>query len=213
MDYAVYFFTAIVTVAWSIWSYLLWERHKELRSESILRSWFMLAPSFWFIAAASAGWGDFFLRLDLIGLVVLVAIQAVSAVVLAGFVLSGKLGKDAYFGVMIGNSIAVFLWVVFLHLVRNYPPLTVQFAVFQAYLSDPDSLFHHLLSVEVAGEKGEIATIFDKALIALLSFIPVAVFRSILLNIKLNKMRKEISILREKVGALEEKIQNSKDPV
>lgn len=213
MDYVIYILAAGVTLAWSVWSYLFWEKQKELPGEGLLRSWFMVAPSVWFIAVASAGWGDFFLRLDLIGLGALIVVHLLSSAALGLLVWLKQGSKRNYFIVMAANSAVALVWALFLHAAKNYPPLTVQLAVFTEFLQDPDSFFYHLVAVSAVGKDAEVTTLFDKLLIAILSIVPFAALRMILLNLRLAKLNKRIAALEEKLAHRGQEIQNSKDTV
>lgn len=203
MEFMVYVLAAAAALAWSVWSYLFWEKQKELPGEGLLRSWFMVAPSFWYIAVASSGWSDFFLRLDLMGLVLLTVVHVLAGVALGLLAFFKKHAKRNYFWVMGSYSALALVLTLFLHLARNVPVLSVQLAVFNSYLQDPNSLFYHLLAVGTGGEGTEVATVFDKLLIAILSIVPFALFRMILLNIRLAKLNKRMESLETRLAQVE----------
>ncbi len=212
MDTIIYLGTGALTVAWSVWIYLSWSDHAKLPDTSGARFLLIIGPSGYFLLIALAGWGKaLLLRLDLIGIAAFDTLTIVCwllLLIMRWF--RTRNFKKAYIIILVlYNSIAIF-FVALAHLIKLFPPLLIAFANLIQQVSEISFFKFAWISLDPETHEGDLVSMLNKILIALLSYVPISLLRALYVNRQVNRQRKkmaeEISMLKGRIKQIEEKI-------
>ena len=194
METILYICTAALTVAWSVYTYIAWT-DKERRGEYVVGRFFLIiGPSAYFLLLILAGWSRVqALRLDMIGIA---ALDVLTAVCWLGLLLARALRsrdpKRTLAGFLITYHILAGLLVVGVFLVRSFPPLRIPISAWIDQGMRLDFLRFAWKELNPEARQQDLASMANKVLIALLSYIPVSLIRSILVNRQISRQRREM---------------------
>jgi hypothetical protein len=208
MDTIVYLITAFITVIWSVWIYLWWERRAGLPEESGLRLLLIVAPSTYFLLIAVSGWsGVRNLRLDIAGLIVLDILTFVTGALLVTLLSAKNVSRrPAYLSLVGLYNLFAILEVIFLYLVRSDVGLLVRVAAVVGEWGRLDFLSFSWIAARGHASQPDLVGLLNKILIALLSYIPVSLIRYIASVRRRRKLERELAVLRAKVESLERRM-------
>jgi hypothetical protein len=211
METILYVVTALLAIAWSVYTYIRWSE-RERRGEYVVGRFFhMVGPSGYFLLLVLAGWSrSQALRLDLIGLAVY---DALIVVCWLGLLLAQWLRRSEARRSLVGFlvtyhvlSIALVLGIV---LVRLFPPLLIPITSLVSQLLRKEFFRFAWVAVNPETHQQDLASMANRVLIALLSYIPISLFRSILVNRQIARQRREmyreLEELKRRVAELEGK--------
>ena len=208
METALYIGTAIVTVLWSVWIYLSWQERARLREDSGFRVLLIVAPSSYFLLVSLSGWAtisDF--RVDLAALVVLDAITVGCGLVLGILILLTKVDqRGAYVALLVIYNAAALMTVAATFVIRHHPPLIARLASIVGQWGKLDFFSFTWLGAGQGGGQPDLVGMLNKMLIALLSYIPIAVVRSVGSARQRRRLLREVASLRARVDSLEQRV-------
>ena len=212
METILYICTAALTVAWSVFTYIAWS-DKERRGEYVVGRFFlMLGPSAYFLLLILAGWSRVQeLRLDLVGIAVL---DVLTAACWLGLLLARALkpadSKRTLAGFLIAYNILAALLVLGIFLVRSFPPLRIPLSSWIDQGLRLEFLRFAWKELDPEARQQDVASMANKVLIALLSYIPISLVRSILVNRQISRQRRdmyrEIAELKKRLEELERRV-------
>jgi len=211
METILYVCTAALTVAWSVFTYISWTG-QERRGEYVVGRFFLIVgPSAYFLLLILAGWSRVpELRLDLFGIMLL---DVLTAGCWLGLLLARALkARDAepkrvMVGFLITYHVVAALLVLGVFLVRSFPPLRIPLASWIQQGLRLEFMRFAWKELNPEARQQDLASMANKVLIALLSYIPVSLIRSILVNRQISRQRREmyrqIAELKRRVEDLE----------
>jgi hypothetical protein len=211
METALYIGTAILTIAWSVWTYLTWSDRSRLEDYTGKRFYLIASPSGYFLLLALAGWQRVqLIRLDLIGLAVYDCLIILCWIVLliARGLRVGQF-KKVYTRILVFFNVIAIVLVAGIFLIRLFPPLLIRLS---GLINQGIRLeFFKLAWIGLDPETHEqdFISMANKILIALFSYIPITVLRTLYISRQMSRQRKwittEISKLKRKIEELEKK--------
>jgi hypothetical protein len=194
METILYLCTAALAVAWSVYTYIAWT-DKERRGEYVVGRFFLIiGPSAYFLLLILAGWSKVQeLRLDLVGIA---ALDVLTAGCWLGLLLARavrpKDPKRNLSGFLVTYHVLAGLLVLALFLVRSFPPLRIPLAAWLYQALRLDFLRFAWTGLNPEARQQDLASLGNKVLIALLSYIPISLARSILANRQISRQRREM---------------------
>ena len=211
MEMALYIGTAILTIAWSVWTYLTWSDRSRLEDYTGKRFYLIASPSGYFLLLALAGWQRVqMIRLDLIGLAVydiLIIICWILLLIARG--LKPSKFKKMYIRVLAVFNIVALLLVAGIFLIRLFPPLLIRVSDFINQGIRLDFFKFAWIGLDPETHERDFISMANKILIALFSYIPITVLRTLYTHRQISRQRKwvtkEISALKRKIEQLENK--------
>ena len=211
METILYICTAALTVAWSVFTYIAWT-DKERRGEYVVGRFFLIiGPSAYFLLLILAGWSRVqALRLDMIGIAALDVLTAVCWLgLLVARVVRSRDPKRTLAGFLITYHILAGLLVVGVFLVRSFPPLRIPISAWIDQGMRLDFLRFAWKELNPEARQQDLSSMGSKVLIALLSYIPISLLRTILVNRQISRQRREmyraLEELKKRVEELEAK--------
>jgi hypothetical protein len=214
METILYICTAALTVAWSVFTYIAWS-DAERRGEYVVGRFFLIiGPSAYFLLLILAGWSRVReLRLDMVGIA---GLDVLTAACWLGLLLARAFRprdpKRALAGFLVAYHVLAGLLVLVIFLVRSFPPLRIPLA---SWIEQGLRLqFLRLAWKELNPEarQQDLAAMGNKVLIALLSYIPVSLVRSILVNRQISRQRRETYRLIEELKKRLEELERRAPP-
>jgi hypothetical protein len=211
MEMALYIGTAILTIAWSVWTYLTWSDRSRLEDYTGKRFYLIASPSSYFLLLALAGWQRVqVIRLDLIGLAVydiLIVLCWILLLIARG--LKASQFKKMYIRVLAVFNIVAVLLVGGVFLVRLFPPLLIRVSDFITQGIRLDFFKFAWIGLDPETHERDFISMANKILIALFSYIPITVLRTLYTHRQISRQRKwittEINALKRKIEQLENK--------
>jgi hypothetical protein len=211
METALYIGTAILTIAWSVWTYLTWSDRSRLEDYTGKRFYLIASPSSYFLLLALAGWQRVqLIRLDLIGLAVydcLIVLCWTILLVARGF-RAGQF-KKTYTGVLAFFNVMAVLLVGGVFLIRFYPPLLIRVTHFVDQGIHLEFFKFAWVGLDPETHERDLVSMANKVLIAVFSYIPITVLRTLYIHRQISRQRKwittEINTLKHKIEELERK--------
>jgi len=193
---------ALISVLWSFWAHGLWEKIPGLKDDSGWRTWALLSGPTWFLVLAFTGSGPSTLPLDFIGMV------PYGIVMLLGLAAFGFLGllkhnkKQVFLWMFISVQALALLILAILLLSHMVLPLRVWLAIWLEFLIQmfEGRGFELFQPVDPAGN---LNFQLDKIFIALISYLPMSIFRILYTQHLFRGMRREISLLKNRLDRLE----------
>lgn len=213
VETTLYIVTAVLTVVWSVWTYLWWEEKAGLSEETAFRFLLIVAPSSYFLLVVISGWYTVpTLRLDLATLVLLDA----TTVLCSGFLaVLGNVGRinhrRLYIDVLVAYNLVSIILVGAVYLVRYSPVLTARLSAIASQMTRID--FFSFAWVGAQTGQPDLLGILNKLFIALLSYIPVSVIRFTGQVRRRRRMERDIESLKSKVDALERMLAEHREGV
>jgi hypothetical protein len=209
METILYLCTAALTVAWSVYTYIAWT-DKERRGEYVVGRFFLIiGPSAYFLLLILAGWSRVReLRLDMIGIA---ALDVLTAACWLGLLLARAFRprdpKRTLASFLIAYHVLAALLVLAIFLVRSFPPLRIPLASWIGQGLRLEFLRFAWKELNPEARQQDLAAMGNKVLIALLSYIPISLIRSILVNRQISRQRRdmfrEIEELKKRLEELE----------
>jgi len=211
MEMTLYIGTAILTIAWSVWTYLTWSDRSRLEDYTGRRFYLIASPSGYFLLLALAGWQRVqMIRLDLIGLVVydiLIVLCWILLLIARG--LKASQFKKMYIRVLAVFNIVAVLLVTAVFLIRLFPPLLIRVSNFINQGIRLDFFKFAWIGLDPETHERDFVSMANKILIALFSYIPITVLRTLYTHRQISRQRKwitmEINALKRKIEQLEKK--------
>jgi hypothetical protein len=211
MEMALYIGTAILTIAWSVWTYLTWSDRARLEDYTGKRFYLIASPSGYFLLLALAGWQRVqMIRLDLIGLAVYdILIILCWIILLIARGLKASQFKKMYTRVLAVFNIVAVLLVACVFLIRLFPPLLIRVADFINQGIRLEFFKFAWIGLDPETHERDFVSMANKILIALFSYIPITVLRTLYIHRQISRQRKwittEINDLKRKIEQLEKK--------
>jgi len=205
MDTAIYLVTALITVVWAVWTYLLWADRAGLPEESGLRFLLIVGPTVFFIITALAGWEKtLYLRLDIIGILALDAVTLISLVflVVVYYVLRRRT-SGGYRLALIFYFIAGAFITALSHLLKYSTSMLLLLYGWVNELAELEFFKFAWVGLETAGGDSDLVGVLNRVLIAVFSYIPIAMVRFIYNNHQRKKFEQQIDELRSRLEELE----------
>ena len=209
METALYIGTAVLTILWSVWTYLVWSDKSALEEFSGRRFYLIAAPSAYFLLLALSGWQKAqTIRLDLVGIVAYDALIVLSWLVLllARALHVGRF-KRAYVVVLSLYNVLSVLLVAAVYLVRMFPPVLIRVTALLQQSFRLDFFRFAWVGLDPTKHEQDLVSMANKVLIAVISYVPVTIFRAVYLNRQMGRHRRElaeeIEQLKRRIGELE----------
>ena len=209
METALYIGTAILTIAWSVWTYLTWSDRSRLEDYTGKRFYLIASPSGYFLLLALAGWQRVqMIRLDLIGLVVydgLIILCWIILLIARG--LAARSYKKLYTRVLVFFNLAAIVLVAAIFLIRMFPPLLIRVSDFINQGIRFEFFKFAWIGLDPESHERDFLSMANKILIALFSYIPITVLRTLYTHRQIARQRKwittEITALKRRIEELE----------
>jgi len=211
MEMALYIGTAILTIAWSVWTYLTWSDRARLEDYTGKRFYLIASPSSYFLLLALAGWQRVqMIRLDLIGLAVYdILIVLCWILLLIARSLKASQFKKMYIRLLVVFNIVAVLLVGGVFLIRLFPPLLIRISDFINQGIRLDFFKFAWIGLDPETHERDFISMANKILIALFSYIPITVLRTLYTHRQISRQRRwvtmEINALKRKIEQLERK--------
>ena len=211
MEMALYIGTAVLTIAWSVWTYLTWSDRSRLEDYTGKRFYLIASPSGYFLLLALAGWQRVqMIRLDLIGLAIYdILIVLCWILLLIARSLKASQFKKMYTRVLVVFNIVAVLLVGGVFLIRLFPPLLIRISDFVSQGIRLDFFKFAWIGLDPETHERDFISMANKILIALFSYIPITVLRTMYTHRQISRQRKwvtmEINALKRKIEQLESK--------
>jgi len=212
METILYLGTAALSVAWSVYIYLVWSDRAGRPENAGGRILLIIFPSAYFLLIALSGWGRAVtLRLDILGLLSLNALTVVCwlALAVSAWAKVGRYRKAFTLVLTVYHCLAVLL-VASVHLIKFYPPLLILVTSLINQAGEIDFLRFTWVQLDPETHDRDLVSMLNKILIALFSYVPISIMRALYVNRQVNRQRRElkgeIEALRKKVKKLEEKV-------
>jgi hypothetical protein len=214
METILYICTAALTVAWSVYAYIAWT-DKERRGEYVVGRFFLIiGPSAYFLLLILAGWSRVReLRLDLVGIAGLDVLTAGCWLgLLLALAFRPRDPKRTLAGFLVVYHVLAVLLVLGVFLVRSFPPLRILLATWLDQGLRLQFLRFAWKELNPEARQQDLASMANKVLIALLSYIPVSLVRSILVNRQISRQRRETYRLIEELKQRLEELERRTPP-
>lgn len=211
MEMALYIGTAVLTIAWSVSTYLTWSDRSRLEDYTGKRFYLIASPSGYFLLLALAGWQRVqVIRLDLIGLAVYdILIVLCWIILLIARGLKASQFKKMYIRLLAFFNIVAVLLVAGIFLIRLFPPLLIRVSDFINQGIRLDFFKFAWIGLDPETHERDFISMANKILIALFSYIPITVLRTLYTHRQISRQRKwvtmEINALKRKIEQLEKK--------
>lgn len=205
MEGAIYAATAVITVAWSVWNYFLWSEKAGLPEESALRFLIIGGPSAYFLLIVLAGWQQVqAVRLDLVGLVAIDAVTILCVLfLLVGMRFRAETRRTVYVWVFTIYNLLGAALTGGVYVVRSSPILLIRLSSVLRGLSEIRLLSFDWIGADTQEQKRDLTSLLNRVLIALISYVPVSAMRFVASSRHRTKVRRELELLRRRVGELE----------
>ncbi len=211
METALYIGTAILTIAWSVWTYLTWSDRSRLEDYTGKRFYLIASPSGYFLLLALAGWQRIqLIRLDLIGLAVYDCLIILCWIVL--LIARGlKVGqfKKIYTRILVFFNVVAIVLVAGIFLIRLFPPLLIRLSDFINQGIHLEIFKFAWIGLDPETHEQDFISMANKILIAVFSYIPITVLRTLYISRQMSRQRRwitqEISKLKRKIEELEKR--------
>ena len=205
METIVILTTAGVTILWSVRSFYLVGDRIGLAEESVFRIITIAAPSVYFLLLVAVGLKrDLAVRLDLIGMMI---IDAVSLLFLLGSFLAGVLPKAnrKWFGVLLYAlyHLCAVACVVGVFAARSSPVLLLSVKSILRRLNEIDLFSFQWIGLDSQSQEEDIIALFNRVLIAVLSYLPIALLRFLTGIRHRRRIARELEQLRRRIDTLE----------
>lgn len=213
METTIYIITAVLTVVWSVWTYLWWEEKAGLSEETPLRFLLIVAPSSYFLLVVISGWYSVpSFRLDLAVLVLLDATTVICSGLLAVLSTIGRVNlRRLYIDVLIIYNLICLFLIAAVYIVRNNPALIAKLSMIASQMTRIDFFSF----AWIGGQTGppDLLGILNKLFIALLSYIPVSVIRFAGQVRRRRRMERDIESLKSRIDVLERMLADHREGV
>jgi len=211
METALYIGTAVLTILWSVWTYLVWSDKSALEEFSGRRFYLIAAPSGYFLLLALSGWQKTqLLRLDLVGIAVydaLIVLAWLALLIARGLRLGAF--KRAYVAILTVYNVLSILLVAGVYLVRLFPPALIRLTNLLTQGIHLDFFRFAWIGLDPATHEQDLVSMANKMLIAVISYVPVTIFRAVYVNRQMSRHRREVTEeidnLKRRVSELENK--------
>ena len=202
METIVYIVTVLITILWSVWNYRLWTTKAQLREESIFRFLLVMGPSAYFLICLLAGWrGGAGLRLDLLGIVILDALMILCGLLLGVGRLVPVVFKTWYISIFVLYNVSTVAVIIGVYVLRINPVLAIRLSGLLRTMSEIRFFSFEWIGFDVEQRERDVTVLLNRVIIAMLSYIPVAVLRYF------SGARRRIR-LQSRLEALEKRVRN-----
>ncbi|HUV08309.1 MAG TPA: hypothetical protein VMX75_11300 [Spirochaetia bacterium] len=205
MDTAIYLGTAALTVVWSVWTYLLWADKAQLPEDSGFRFLMMIGPTAFFILTAMSGWEQLlFLRLDLIGILALDFVTLISILALVVISSVQRLRKKGRFRLVLILYFTMASGItIFCHVIKLFPPTLLRMYEWVKQGLELDFFKFAWVGLDTQTKESDLVGMLNKIVIAVLSYIPIAMVRFVYGIHQRKKLQQEIEDLQRRIDSLE----------
>ncbi len=207
LENIIYAVTAVITILWSVWIYILWSERVGLSEDSDIRYILMILPSSLFLLIVFSNWrSGIFIRLDLISLVLLDVITvSVSFILLLVLNIKSINSRKGYILALFLYFITSVLLVAGIFTVKFYPPLLIRvYQVIEEGKSiDLGNLTWSLLNPE--NHENALESMTNKILLALFTYIPLSLARFFYSRRQMKKLVKRIEDLEASLKRVQNK--------
>lgn len=205
MDTAIYLVTALITVVWAVWTYLLWADRAGLPEESGLRFLMIVGPTVFFIITALAGWEKtLYLRLDIIGILALDAVTLVSlAFLIVVYYILHRRSSGGYRLALIFYFIAGAFIAALSHLLKYSPSMLLLLYGWVNELAEMEFFKFAWVGLDTGAAESDLVGMLNRIVIAVFSYIPIAMVRFVYNNHQRKRFEQQIEELRGRLEELE----------
>ena len=203
--------TAAITIVWSLRTYLHMSDRVGIEEESPLRIVNIIAPSAYFLTLVFASWRETSeIRLDLIGLVALNVITIVTIIFSFLLALFAKT-RHRTIGLLIFAiyHLLSLLVVISTFVVQRSPNLLDQATAFVERLAELDLFSFAWVGLDTEEQQQDVVGFLNRILIAVLSYLPIAILRLLTGIRHRRKIEREVDQLKRRRSALEDLTDNS----
>lgn len=209
METVLYLVTAVLAVAWSVYAYLSWSDRAHLAEYAGGGFFLIIGPSGYFLLLALAGWQRApAIRLDLIGIVTydgLILLCWLGLLLLRALRVGDP--KRTFAGFLVTFNVLSILLVIGVYLVRFFPPLLIRLAGLASQGLRMDFFRFAWVGLNPETNERDLVSMANKVLIAMLTYIPISLVRSIFVNRQISRQRRqmiqEIEELKRRIRELE----------
>lgn len=217
METILYVVTAVLAIAWSVYTYIRWSERERREEYVVGRFIHMIGPSGYFLLLVLAGWSrNQALRLDLIGLAVYDALIVICwlGLLASRWLHRGQPGRGMLGFLAAYHALSIAL-VTAVYLLRLFPPLWMPIASWVDQVVRLEFFRFAWQALNPETHQQDVASIANRVLIALLSYIPISLLRSILVSRQIarqrREMHRELEDLKRRVTELEQKNRSPQD--
>ena len=204
MDILVYIVTALITISWSIRLYIMWLERAGLPEESAVRFLLLIAPGSYLFLLAVSGWvQSIFLRLDLLGLVMLDLMTVICAIVLFVSTRSIYRTRRNYLIILTVYNLAAVMIIGLVYAIRLYPPMLIRVSYYLKQLEELNILEMKWVALNPENHEQDVLSLLNKIVIALFSYIPVSMLRILYMSRQRKKLERDMENLERRVADLE----------
>jgi len=190
-----------------VWTYLLWADRAGFQEDSSWRFLLFVGPTVFFIVTALAGLDEIlYLRLDIIGILALDCLTLICVIVLVVvyYILRRKTGK-AYRFILLFYSVGAALIAALSHFIKLSP--TMLLMVYNWIQQATQMQFFKFAWVGLNPQSGDadLVGMLNKIVIAVFSYIPIAMVRFIYNTHQRRQFLRQIDELKNRIESLEKK--------
>lgn len=202
METAIYITSVLITILWSVWNYRLWTTKAQLREESIFRFVLIMGPSAYLLVCLLAGWrGGAGLRLDLLGIIVLDIVMLFCSLLLGIGQITPMVYKTWYITIFVVYNVITIAVIIGVYVLRVNPVLAIRLSGLLRTLSNIRFFSFEWIGFDAEKRERDVTVLLNRVIIAMLSYIPVAVLRY------LSGARQRIR-LQNRIDSLEKRLRN-----
>lgn len=212
METLVYVLTPVLTVFWSVTVFISWNKRTALRDDSFFRFYHILAPGSYFLAGSVSGVGVTFFRFDIAVLLYLDAVIIIS--VLAAFLIFAALKRNVrgkFTGVLVFYNAASILGIAAAFSIKNSPLLIMRISRFFDEVSRLDLPSLSRMTLDSVSGAESLAEWINKILIALFTYVPIALLRFIYVNRQRKRLEKQVCELEARIVMIEGSLAGSRE--
>jgi cbb3-type cytochrome oxidase subunit 3 len=207
VDTAIYLATAAITIVWAVWTYLLWADRAGLPEDSSMRFLLIVGPTVFFIVTALAGLDKIlYLRLDIIGILALdcLALVCLLFLVVVFYILRRRSARAYRFILLFYFVTAAFI-TAFSHLIKFSPTMLLMVYGWIQQAARMDFFKFAWVGLNAQSGEADLVGMLNKIVIAVLSYVPIAMVRFIYSTHQRKKFHQQIDELRDRIDSLEKK--------
>lgn len=205
METIVYVLTPVLTIFWSVTVFITWHRRAALKEDSFFRFYHILAPGSYFLAGAVSGFGVTFFRFDIAVLLFLDGIIILSVLLaFTVFVLGKKNTGSRFTGVLIFYNAVSVAGVVSAFVIKNSPFLVMRISQLIEEASRIEIPSFSQLTLDSVASGGNLSGWINRILIALFTYVPVALLRFLYVSHRRKRLEKQVCELEARIWRLEE---------
>ncbi|MFP4562012.1 MAG: hypothetical protein ACLFRY_01765 [Spirochaetia bacterium] len=205
METIVYVLTPVLTIFWSVAVFITWHHRAALKEDSFFRFYHILAPGSYFLAGAVSGFGVTFFRFDIAVLLYLDGIIFLSVLLsFIIFVLGKKNVGGRFTGVLVFYNVVSIAGIVAAYIIKNSPLLVMRISSLIEEASRIEIPSFSELTLDSVSSLGNLTGWVNRILIALFTYVPVALLRFLYVTRRRKRLEKQVCELEARIWRLEE---------